>query len=163
MRKARDGRDGQGGQGRAGGAKSERSACENLTEEPAIRIDKWLWHARRIKTRSGAAKLAREGKIRINGEKISKPSRMVRPGDKITAMIGGRLAILEVIAPGHRRGPASEARELYRDMSPPAPSAAAASRIKPSPPRREPGSGRPTKRERRQIERLRSVAFYDEK
>jgi ribosome-associated heat shock protein Hsp15 len=139
-------------------AKKETAPDIGDSGQKAIRIDKWLWHARKIKTRSGASRLVREGKIRVNGAKITKPSGMVKPGDMITAMIGGRLHMLEILALGTRRGPAREAAELYRDHSPPPPRKDEAPR--PQPPRRDPGTGRPTKRERRLTDRLRRKSLY---
>lgn len=126
-----------------------------------IRLDKWLWYARQAKTRSKASKLIEEGKVRVNREKVSKPAQTIRPGDTITAMIGGRPRVLEVLALGSRRGPASEAMELYNDLSPVIASAPHQADITPRVPQREPGSGRPTKRERRQTDRLRHRALYD--
>ena len=90
-----------------------------------IRLDKWLWHARITKTRSLAAKLVETGQVRVNHRKIEKPAHDVRPGDIITVAVHDAIRVLRVIAPGARRGPASEARELYEEIEAPQPSHAA--------------------------------------
>jgi ribosome-associated heat shock protein Hsp15 len=87
------------------------------------RIDKWLWFARVVKTRSLATTLVNRGAVRVNRQKISKPSHPVVPGDILTLAIGGRIRVLKVLAAGTRRGPAAEARLLYEDLSTPSPSA----------------------------------------
>ena len=116
------------------------------------RIDKWLWFARAAKSRSLAAKLVADGAVRINREKIAKPSETVKPGDVVTVTVHHRVRVLEVKLPGARRGPATEAATLYNDLTPPpAPKEEAIV----SGPIRDQGAGRPTKRERRQIEKLR--------
>jgi ribosome-associated heat shock protein Hsp15 len=116
----------------------------------SIRIDKWLWAARAFKTRSIAADACDGGKVDVNGE-AAKPAKPVRAGDRIdiTTPVGRR--ILKVIALSDKRGSAPIARALYEDLTPPAPPRA---RL-PKPPYRPPGAGRPTKRERRDIDRLR--------
>lgn len=119
------------------------------------RIDKWLFFARVVKSRSLAAKLAAAGRVRINRDKASQASDMVKPGDVLTITLDRRIMIYKVLDPGARRGPAEEARKLYEDLSPPAvpKEEAPANAI---PPLRDAGSGRPTKRERRETDRLRS-------
>jgi ribosome-associated heat shock protein Hsp15 len=82
------------------------------------RLDKWLWHARIVKTRSIAAQLVAQGKCRINREKVMKPSHPVKCGDVITAAVFGRVRILQISSFSARRGPASEARLLYVDLTP---------------------------------------------
>ncbi len=88
-----------------------------------IRLDKWLWHARFVKTRSLAAKLC-EGGIRIDGNSVTKPGATVRPGQVLTFALGRHVRVIELVAIGDRRGPAEEARALYRDLAPPAPETA---------------------------------------
>src|SRR6478672_3967667 len=82
------------------------------------RIDKWLWFARIIKSRTLAVQLVVEGKVRVNRVKASKPSQTVRVGDVLTVTLRGRVDILQVLAPGERRGPPEEARRLYEVLSP---------------------------------------------
>ncbi|MEM6462672.1 MAG: RNA-binding S4 domain-containing protein [Pseudomonadota bacterium] len=122
--------------------------------ESRQRIDKWMFFARVVKSRSLAAKLAQSGRVRVNGNKIDQPSRQVVCGDVLTISLDRRILVLKVVEPGTRRGPYEEARRLYDDMSPPA-----ASTLKPplgAVPYREAGSGRPTKRERRHLDRWKS-------
>jgi ribosome-associated heat shock protein Hsp15 len=116
----------------------------------SLRIDKWLWAARAFKTRSLAADACDGGKVDLNGD-AAKPAKPVRAGDRveITTPVGRR--ILKVVALSDRRGPAPAARALYEDLTPPAPPRIRQAR----PPYRAPGAGRPTKRERREIDRLR--------
>lgn len=110
------------------------------------RIDRWLWHARLVKTRSLAAAVVAAGRVRINRARIAKPSHPVRPGDVVTVGLPARVCVLRVEAVAERRGPAVAARALYTDLSPP-PEAAAPAAADGARPR---GAGRPTKRERRQ-------------
>jgi ribosome-associated heat shock protein Hsp15 len=84
-----------------------------------IRLDKWLWHARFVKTRSLAARLCADG-IRIDGVRVEKPGIGVRPGQVLTFTLGRHVRVIELVAIGVRRGPAEEARTLYRDLAPPA-------------------------------------------
>jgi ribosome-associated heat shock protein Hsp15 len=116
----------------------------------SIRIDKWLWAARAFKTRSLAAEACDGGKVDVNDE-AAKPAKHVREGDRVEITVVGGRRILKVVGISEHRGPASEARRLYEDLTPPAPP-----RIRqPKPAYRAPGAGRPTKRERREIDRLR--------
>ena len=121
-------------------------------DQPAIRIDKWLWFARFFKTRSLATKLCGGSKVRINSKIVGKSSASVRPGDVLTCPQADRIRVVRVTALASRRGPASEARTLYEDLSPPPPP-------KRRPPEdiapRDSGSGRPTKADRRALDRLR--------
>ncbi|MBI1213187.1 MAG: RNA-binding S4 domain-containing protein [Alphaproteobacteria bacterium] len=114
------------------------------------RIDKWLWFARFYKSRTLAAEMIAEGRVRLNGERCVKTSQIVRAGDVLTFAAGANVRVVRVISGGVRRGPATEARTLYEDLSPlpeRRPDVADAARDK--------GSGRPTKKERRALERLR--------
>jgi len=114
------------------------------------RIDKWLWHARVVRTRSAAAALVDGGLVRVNSERCEQSSRLVRPGDVLTIALDRSVRILKVAGFAERRGSATDARVLFEDLTPAAPP-------KPSEPpsgTREEGSGRPTKRERREIDRL---------
>jgi ribosome-associated heat shock protein Hsp15 len=114
------------------------------------RIDKWLFFARVAKSRTLAAKLVQAGQVRINREKTAQAAHPVSVGDVLTIALDRKVLVLRVLAPGARRGPYEEARTLYEDLSPPPPEAAA-----PGPAEREPGSGRPTKRDRRRLDALR--------
>lgn len=129
------------------------------------RIDQWLWFARIVKSRTLAQALIERGKVRLNRDRITKSSLSVKPGDVITISLGPKVRVVQISAIGERRGPAVEAAHLYVELTPPqgetttqskgataqnsvANSAAAASAV------REPGAGRPTKRDRRAIARL---------
>ena len=115
-----------------------------------IRIDKWLWHARFFKSRTLAAKLAGSGKLRINREIVRKPGATVKPADVLTFAKSHDIRVIEIVALGERRGPASEAQTLYNDLSLPQ------RKIKTPPAVDRPrGTGRPTKEQRRAIDRLR--------
>lgn len=121
------------------------------------RLDKWLWFARIAKTRTLATRLVEGGKARVNRVRVTKASRNIKPGDVVTLAIHDQVKVLKVLACGERRGPASEARELYEDMSPEPVRRPRAPRVAP-PALREKGAGRPTKRERRRIDAWHSAA-----
>ncbi|AZO52596.1 MULTISPECIES: RNA-binding S4 domain-containing protein [unclassified Mesorhizobium] len=124
-----------------------------MVAEGRQRIDKWLFFSRAVKSRSLAAKLVVAGRVRINRDKAAQASDLVKPGDVLTITLDRRIFVWKVLGAGVRRGPAEEARTLYEDMSPlPAPKAAALPDAIPA--LREAGSGRPTKKERRQTDRL---------
>jgi ribosome-associated heat shock protein Hsp15 len=121
---------------------------------PTLRLDKWLWHSRFLKSRSLATKLCQAGKIRVNGEPTTKAHMAIRAGDVLTFPLGPHIRVIKVIALGTRRGPAKEAQTLYEDLDPPSkPVPDDAPRPGPVG-RRERGSGRPTKTDRRAIDRL---------
>ena len=113
-----------------------------------LRIDKWLWHARFFKTRSLAAKVVTAGQCRVNGVHVAKPAFAVGPGDVLTFPQSRDVRVIRIEALGERRGPAPEAQALYSDLSPPEPRPPA-----PPVPRFDRG-GRPTKRDRRQLDAL---------
>lgn len=81
------------------------------------RLDKWLWFARIVKTRSLATKLVLDGHVRLNSQRIDTPAKTVGPGDVLTIALESRIAVLRVAAIGARRGPFSEARLLFDDLS----------------------------------------------
>jgi len=118
-------------------------------DDDRLRIDKWLWYARLARTRTLAQKLAVSGRVRVNRQKNDSSARQLRIGDVLTIALDSGVRVLKVAATGNRRGPASEARLLYEDLSPPLP---------PRPREAGPRSagGRPTKRERRAIDRLKA-------
>ena len=120
--------------------------------EDRQRIDKWLWHARVVRARSAAAALAAGGHVRVNGQRIDAASRAVRRGDVITVALDRTVRVMKVMGFAERRGGAEAARALYEDLAPAGPAADPA-----VPPEREPGSGRPTKRDRRELARLRGL------
>lgn len=128
------------------------------------RLDKWLWFARFAKTRSQASRLVEAGKIRVNRAKVMKPASQVKAGDVITAIINRQAKVVKILDPGKRRGPASEAQTLYEDKSPKPEKTTKEKKAKQEPmpiadaPKRDPGTGRPTKRDRRKMDRFRERA-----
>ena len=115
-----------------------------------LRLDKWLWFARFLKSRTLAAGLCAGGRVRVSGRVVAKPSQTIKVGDVLTFPLGPHIRVIEVKALGVRRGPAEEARTLYEDLSPPVPRVAG---DQPSA-GRDAGAGRPTKAERRAIDWL---------
>ena len=94
-----------------------------MSEDGGCRIDVWLWRARFFKTRSLAARMVEEGRIRLSrggGEtRLDKPSRTVKIGDGLVFALGGRLVAVRIEGLGERRGPASEAQQLYSPLQNP--------------------------------------------
>lgn len=84
-----------------------------------IRLDKWLFYARFFKTRVLASTLITKGRVRLNGQRQSKPGHAIGPGDVLTFPMGDQTRMIRVLAPGTRRGPATEAQTLYLDLDPP--------------------------------------------
>lgn len=108
------------------------------------RLDKWLWFARVLKTRSLAAKLVGDGHVRVNGARTDQASKQVKTGDVLTIALERTVRVLRIRAPGARRGPYAEAQTLYDDLTaPPDPAEAPV----------HPGR-RPDRDERRALERL---------
>jgi ribosome-associated heat shock protein Hsp15 len=117
------------------------------------RLDRFLFFSRAVKSRTLAQRLIETGAIRVNSERTIRTDYQVGPGDVLTMTIHDQLRVWRIRDPGTRRGPATEAVMLYEDLSPPplprqsAPPPFAA---------RDPGSGRPEKKERRDTDKLRS-------
>lgn len=125
----------------------------------AQRIDRWLCIARFLKTRTAATAFVEGGRVRLARpssapERVTKASQLVRIGDVLTFSLGRDVRVVRVTGLALRRGPASVARLLYDDLSPP--TAKAEPQLdRTVSARRDPGAGRPTKRDRRRTERLR--------
>jgi ribosome-associated heat shock protein Hsp15 len=119
-----------------------------VTDAASVRLDKWVWAARCFKTRSQATKGCNAGQVTVNGEK-ARASRTVRTGDLVEVSLPAGKRILQVVALGDRRGSAAQATTLFEDLTPPPEPRA------PPPVERERGMGRPTKRERRKLGKLR--------
>tara|TARA_R110002094_G_scaffold86440_5_gene90270 strand:+ start:404 stop:814 length:411 start_codon:yes stop_codon:yes gene_type:complete len=122
---------------------------------PSIRVDKWLWYARFFKSRSLAAKVVQSRKLRLNSVIVTKASAMVKPNDILTFAQGKTIRVIRILDIGARRGPAAEARTLFEDLAPierkaekDPPAAAVVTR--------EAGAGRPTKADRRALDKLRA-------
>jgi len=114
------------------------------------RIDKWLWHARVVRTRTSAAALVDGGHVRLNGERVTAASRPVKVGDVVTVALDRVVRVMKVTGFAERRGDADAARLLFEDLTPISPARAA----EPVTAERDAGSGRPTKQERRALDRL---------
>ena len=119
-----------------------------------LRLDKWLVFARFFKTRSVAAGLIESGRLRINGASVSKAHYKLRVGEVLTFPQGSFVRVVRVAALPSRRGPAPQAQLCYEDLSPPAEQVPLPREVRTAAGRREPGAGRPTKRERREIQRF---------
>ncbi|MDO4685124.1 MAG: S4 domain-containing protein [Corynebacterium sp.] len=115
-----------------------------------VRIDAWVWAVRFIKTRTQAAAACKAGHIKLNGVSV-KPSQHVVPGDRVRIWVDHRQYEVEVVETISKRVGAAIARNCYIDHSSPPPP----KEILASMPRRDRGAGRPTKRDRREIDRLR--------
>lgn len=122
--------------------------------EDTQRLDQWLWQARFFKSRTLAARMLRARKLRMDHVIIAKPSRNVRIGAVLTFPQGSRIRVVEVLKLAARRGPAREAAALYRDLTPVAerPKTTASPVAK-----RGHGEGRPTKKDRRAVMRLKGI------
>ena len=91
---------------------------EEMSCQPTVqRLDRWLWFARVLKSRTLAAQLIEGGKVRVNRIRVVKPSHTLRKGDVLTVTLRGRVQVLKVLAAGTRRGPPSEARLLYQPVN----------------------------------------------
>jgi len=122
-----------------------------------VRLDKWLWAARFFKTRSLAARACELGRIESNGQ-TAKPAREVRAGDTLRVKTEGGEFQLEVLALSELRGPASVAQTLYRETEASREQRLKAAEERKSMPRFEGArQGRPSKRDRRQLGRLRGL------
>lgn len=116
----------------------------------SVRVDVWVWAVRLAKTRSQATAACRAGHVRVNGDR-AKASTSVRPGDRVEVRTGEWPRLVEVRHLLVKRVGAEPAAAAYVDHTPPRPPRALAPPVAV----RDRGSGRPTKKERRQLDRLR--------
>ncbi|MDP1732310.1 MAG: RNA-binding S4 domain-containing protein [Devosia sp.] len=115
------------------------------------RLDRWLFFSRAVKSRTLAQKLIEGGAVRVNSGRTLDTDRKVGAGDVLTMTLHSQLKVWRVLDSGSRRGPAAEAAMLYEDLSPPpAPREAGPLPLA----QRDPGTGRPTKKQRRDTDRL---------
>jgi ribosome-associated heat shock protein Hsp15 len=119
-----------------------------------LRLDKWLWYARFMKSRSKATKFCQSNSLCVNGSIGVKAHFLVKKNDIITFSIGNDIKIIRVLDLGIRRGPAPEAQALYEDLSPPIPLNREDHKFQMAIGKREVGSGRPTKGQRRATDKL---------
>ncbi|MBX9591328.1 MAG: RNA-binding S4 domain-containing protein [Hyphomonadaceae bacterium] len=131
---------------------NDRSKATARAGPPAQRLDKWLWFSRVLKSRTQAAQIILDGRVRVNRARITKPSQPVSPGDVLTIALRGKVQILKVTATGHRRGPPAEARQLYEIVEAPEPGSPLHPQAVVA--RRPPGAGRPSKKDRRLTDQL---------
>lgn len=124
---------------------------ETLRKE---RLDRFLFFARAVKSRTLAQKIIEAGAIRVNSERTERTDHKVGAGDVLTMSLHGRILVWRILDPGTRRGPASEAQRLYEDISPPAVPRAERSPYEAAIAERPVGAGRPTKKERRETDAL---------
>ncbi len=120
-----------------------------MGDEGSVRVDLWIWSVRLLKTRSMATTACRAGHVRVNDER-AKPSTTVKPGDEVRLRHGGRERIVVVRKIVRKRVGAPVAQECLIDKSPPPPPSEALVPVG----RRDRGAGRPTKRDRRELERI---------
>ncbi|GEQ97750.1 RNA-binding protein S4 [Iodidimonas gelatinilytica] len=132
---------------------SKDGPTKDGVETARMRLDKWLWAARFYKTRSLATREVKTGRLRINGTHVKKPSAAIVVGDVLTFAKAERVFVVRVLALSDQRGPAIVAQGLYEDLSPP-PESAKTAQEKNRHARREAGSGRPTKADRRALDRF---------
>jgi ribosome-associated heat shock protein Hsp15 len=116
------------------------------------RLDKWLFFTRLTKSRSIAQKAIEAGDVRVNDARITQPSHALKTGDVVVVSSDRRDMTVRVLAPGNRRGPYEEARLLYEDLTPAVVPGEKLTLFEQA--TRERGSGRPTKKERREVDRL---------
>lgn len=116
----------------------------------SVRADKWLWAARCFKTRSLASTACNAGHVKLDGDSI-KPAKALKVGDRLEVRTPGGLRILEIAHLADKRGPAAIAQQLYVDHTPPPPPKDETSPMV----FRERGRGRPSKRDLREIRKLR--------
>ncbi len=125
---------------------------------PKNRLDKWLWYARVVKTRTKAQALVRQGKVRIDTIKTSSPSRPVQINEVLTITLERKIRILRVLHMATRRGSAPEAQLLYEDLTPPPVPRSSSLHSQKLHAARGEGEGRPTKKQRREMSAFRSQA-----
>ena len=123
----------------------------NANELTSVRLDVWLWSVRLFKTRSAATAACRAGHVKIDGTSV-KAAQPVRPGQRVAVRRPGHEQVLEVVQLLTKRVGAPVAAKAYVDHSPPPPPALHA-----AVPRRDRGTGRPTKKDRREMDRLRGL------
>ena len=122
-------------------------------DQSKLRLDKWLWAARFFKTRSLAADAVECGKVQVNNERV-KSAKPVAVGDTLAIRLGPYQHVVEVLALSGKRGPAPEAQKLYRETKESCLRRAALTAELKAQPEPVMHKGRPTKRERRAIEKF---------
>ncbi len=138
-----------------------KKVMSKLEVNKSLRIDKWLWYARFFKSRTLATKLVNSGKLRLDGNLINKSHKQIISGQILTFPYGNEVKVIKVINLGYRRGPAVEAKELFEDLSD-----IVDKKVKKNDfvfkdvfEKRYFGSGRPTKKDRRLTDKLKTGSF----
>ncbi len=126
-----------------------------MAQDDRQRLDRWLWFTRTVKTRSLAQKLVKGGHIRVNRERITAPSFILKQEDVLTIALPKRIRVLRFVKAGARRGPAVEAATLYEDLTPPPVPMTAEERARTGP--APAPDKRPDKRARRDLIRLKGT------
>ncbi|GAA1384544.1 hypothetical protein GCM10009639_06130 [Kitasatospora putterlickiae] len=121
-----------------------------VEDEGSVRVDSWIWSVRLAKTRSAAAAACKAGHVRVNGER-AKPAQALKPGDEVRVRVEGWERVVVVTKLIRKRVGAEVAAACLVDNSPPRP----AREFVAAPGVRDRGAGRPTKRDRREMEQLR--------
>ena len=129
----------------------------NDANKTGLRLDKWLWYARFFKSRRAATEAISGGRFRLDGMIMNKPHRQALCGQVLTFIQGDRVRVIKIMALGSRRGPASEAYELYQDLTPATKLPSKTKKAtQPEFEARSKGSGRPTKLQRRATDWLKA-------
>lgn len=128
---------------------------DNQNEQEKLRLDKWLWAARFFKTRALAAAAVETGKVQVNAARV-KPAKALAAGDTLTIRLGPYQHVVEVLMLSNRRGPATEAQKLYRETEESRTRRAVLALELKAQPMPSDQKGRPTKKDRREIERVKN-------
>jgi len=123
------------------------------TEQEKLRIDKWLWAARFFKTRSLAIDAVETGKVQLAGTRV-KPAKLITAGDTLSIRLGPYLHVIEVLVLSNKRGPAPEAQKRYQETQESRLKREALTLELKAQPEQVAHEGRPTKKDRRQIEKF---------
>jgi len=126
---------------------------DKQSEQDKARIDKWLWTARFFKTRALAVAAIETGKVILNGARI-KPAKALAAGDMLTLRLGPYTQVVEVLGLSNKRGPAAEAQKLYQETEESRVQRAALALELKAQPQPSEQKGRPTKKDRREIEKV---------
>jgi ribosome-associated heat shock protein Hsp15 len=134
------------------------SSADNKTESSKLRIDKWLWAARFFKTRALAADAVECGKVLVNDMRV-KPAKAVGVGDLLVIRLGPYQFVVEVLALSDKRGPAPQAQKLYKETEESRKRRETLAQELKAQAQNETREGRPTKKDRRDIERFKNGAW----
>ena len=133
-------------------------ATDKKIDSDKLRIDKWLWAARFFKTRSLAGAAIESGKVEVNETRV-KPAKMIDAGDMVAIRLGPYQFVVEVLAISDKRGPAPQAQKLYKETTESAKRREELAFQRKAQAQNETREGRPTKKERRDIEKFKSGAW----